>query len=164
MWFLLLPVGYGCWSITGEFWCIFFFVFVVDIFTHQIWFGWSCGTRRWEEWCIQGFVGEGVVVRCVDNIKMEVGWRGRVVDWICVAHGGEKWRIFLWAREWTFGFCKMRGISWLADKPSASDLGFVELVDVTDSLLSVAKFQFRYQKRLKDGRNVLRQIRAVRLV
>jgi len=72
----------------------FFFVFVVDIFTHQIWFGLACGTRRWEELCIQGFVGDDLVVRCVDNIKMEVGWRG-CVDWVCVAHGGEKWRIFV---------------------------------------------------------------------
>jgi len=44
--------------------------------------------------CIQSFVGEDLVVRCVDNMKMEVGWRG-CVDLICVARGGEKWRIFV---------------------------------------------------------------------
>jgi len=58
--------------------------------------------------------------RWEDNIKMdfqEVGWGG--MDWIDVAQDRDRWRL-LWMRKLTFGFQKMRGISWLAENRLAS--------------------------------------------
>jgi hypothetical protein len=48
------------------------------------------------------------------------------LSWLRIGTGGG----LLWMRQWTSGFHKMRGISWLADKPLASQEGLccMELV------------------------------------
>jgi hypothetical protein len=45
-------------------------------------------------------------------------------SWLRIEKGGGR----LWMRWWTFGFHKMRGISWLAKNrlPSQEGLGFME--------------------------------------
>ena len=55
--------------------------------------------------------------RWEDNIKMDLHEVGRGLgtgwSWLRVGTGGGH----LWVRWWTFGFHKMRGISWLAARP-----------------------------------------------
>ena len=55
--------------------------------------------------------------RWEDNIKMDLQEVGVVVrtgwSWLRIGTGGGH----LWVRWWTFGFNKMRGISWLAAEP-----------------------------------------------
>ena len=55
--------------------------------------------------------------RWEDNIKMDlqevVGVVGTGWSWLRIGTGGGH----LWVRWWTFGFQKMRGISWLAAEP-----------------------------------------------
>jgi hypothetical protein len=36
------------------------------------------------------------------------------MDWIDLADDTDRWML-LWMRQWTFGFHKMREISWLAE-------------------------------------------------
>ena len=53
-------------------------------------------------------------LRWENNIKMdlrEVGWGGTGSIWSRIRTGGGH----LWMRWWTFGFHKLRGISWLAE-------------------------------------------------
>ena len=56
-------------------------------------------------------------LRWEDNIKMDLQEVGRGLgtgwSWLRIGTGGGR----LWVRQWTFGFHKMRGISWLTAKP-----------------------------------------------
>jgi hypothetical protein len=57
----------------------------------------------------------------LDNLKNnEVGWTCSTpviwFIWFRIGAGGG----LLWTRQWTFGFHNMRGISWLAERISAS--------------------------------------------
>jgi len=65
--------------------------------------------------------------RWQDNIKMdlhEVGWGASTgLIWLRTAAGGG----LLWMFWWTFGFHKMRGISWAAENRSASPEGFCSM-------------------------------------
>ena len=90
--------------------------------------GVACGMCGGGKRHIQGFGGETwgkettwkAQARWEDNIKMdlqEVGcgaWTGSI--WVRIGTGGGH----LWMRQWTFGFHKMRGISWLAENLLAS--------------------------------------------
>jgi hypothetical protein len=65
--------------------------------------------------------------RWEDNIKMhlrEVGWEAWTgLIWLRIGTGGE----LLWTRLWTFGFHKMRGISWVAQEVLASHEGLCSM-------------------------------------
>jgi hypothetical protein len=73
-----------------------------------------------------------------DRFK-DLGVGGRIVlKWIFKKWGGEEWTALiwlrigtgdglLWMRQWTFGFHKMRGISWLAEDPLASQEGLCSM-------------------------------------
>jgi hypothetical protein len=52
------------------------------------------------------------------------------MDWIYLAEIGTGDRL-LWTRQWTFGFHKMRGISWLAEELLASQKGFIYMQLIT---------------------------------
>ena len=100
--------------------------------------GRACNTYGREERYIQGLVGkiEGRRAfrrpRCrwEDNIKMsfrQLGWRACTEPVLLrIGTGGG----LLWMRWWTFGFHKMREISWLAEDLLAPHIGLccVELV------------------------------------
>ena len=87
-----------------------------------------CSMYGEEESCIQGFGGEiwgktplGRPTRkWEDNIKMDPqgvvcgAWTGS--DWLRIEKSGG----LLWVRWWTFGFHKMRWISWVAEDLLAS--------------------------------------------
>jgi len=54
------------------------------------------------------------------------------MDWIAVAGGRH-----LWMRQWTIGFNKVRGISWLAEELSATQEGLCSMqLAVTETLLN----------------------------
>jgi hypothetical protein len=54
----------------------------------------------------------------------EVGWGALTgLSWFRIGTGGG----YLWLREWTFGFHKMRGIFWLAENRLASQEGLCSM-------------------------------------
>jgi len=107
---------------------------------HHMLFGWS-NQEEWDRWsgvrCIQDFGGKAWGKKLLgrprrrweDNIEMifkkwEGAWAGLICIWTWAGGG------LLWMRQWTYGFHKMREISWLAKNLLASQdkLYSVELV------------------------------------
>jgi hypothetical protein len=74
--------------------------------------------------------------RWVDSIEIypkEIGCKG--VDWIRMTQNRVQWRS-LWTRQWTFGFCKRRGMFWLVEKLSGSEEGLFPMYLVVRALSS----------------------------
>jgi hypothetical protein len=59
-----------------------------------------------------------IILRCIFRKWDEGVWIGSI--WLRKGTGGG----YLWMWQWTFGFHKMRGISWLAENRLASQEGF----------------------------------------
>jgi len=92
--------------------------------------GGACCTYRGEKRCIQGFGGatwekellgrpthERIILKCTLSGSGMGTWTGLIWLRIRTLKG------HLWMRQWTFGFHKMRGISWPTENRLASQEG-----------------------------------------
>jgi hypothetical protein len=110
---------------------VFTFLDLYALFCHQISFGWSSQEDRWaghmarmgERRCAyRALLGEPEGSRPLGKLRR--GWKDIETDLTDVGGGGA-WtgsirlrigtgRWLLWIQWWTFGFHKVRGISWVA--------------------------------------------------
>ena len=80
---------------------------------YRSWWGNWRERDQWGDLGVDGWIILGRISK-----RCDVGiWTGLV--WPSIGTGG--WRF--WVRWWTFGFCEMRGISWLAANQLASQEG-----------------------------------------
>ena len=96
------------------------------------WLRWAGDVARMEERCIQGFSGKTlgkdewgvdgrIILKWIFEKWDEGTWTGSIL--LRIGTGGG----LLWRRWWTFGFHKMRRISWVAEDLLASQEGLCSM-------------------------------------